>query len=106
MSAHLPPQHYTHERKDVATLDIPGAFLTTRMPNEEKKVHPVLEGQIAELLAKIAHDMFQEYVHHNQGQAYIYCLLNVALSGTLKVAISFGRNDGKPEDARVCDQSL
>ena len=79
-----------YERRDVATLDIPGAFLQTRMPNGEKKVHVVLEGRIAELLAKIAPDVYREYVHHRRGQAYIHCLLNVALYG--KQLSCFGRN--------------
>jgi hypothetical protein len=55
----------------------------------EKKVHVELEGRIAELLAKIAPDIYQEYVHHKRGQAYIYHLLNVALYGTLKAALLF-----------------
>ena len=78
-----------YEKRDVATLDIPGAFLQTRMPDGEEKVHVMLEGRIAELLAKIAPDVYQEYVHHKQGQAYIYCMLNVALYGTLKAALLF-----------------
>ena len=74
--------------RDVATVDIPWAFLQTKMPSEEK-VHVVLEGRIAELLAKIAPDVYQKFVHHRRGQAYIYCLLNVALYGTLKAALLF-----------------
>ena len=74
-----------YERRDVATLDIPGAFLQTRMPDGEEKVHVMLEGRIAELLAKIAPGVYQEYVHHKQGQAYIYCVLNVAFYGVNKI---------------------
>jgi hypothetical protein len=78
-----------YEGRDVATLDIPGAFLQTRMPPTEDKVHVVLDGRMAELLAKISPETYQEYVHHKRGQAYIYCLLNVALYGTLKAAVLF-----------------
>ena len=28
-----------HEKRDVATVDIPGAFLQTKMPNNEDDVH-------------------------------------------------------------------
>jgi hypothetical protein len=52
-----------YEKRDVATVDIPGAFLQTKMPSD-KKVHVVLEGRIAELLAKITPDVYREFVHH------------------------------------------
>ena len=80
------------ERRDVATVDIPGAFIQTKMPKDEKDVHVVLDGHMAELLAKIAPETYQEYIHQRRGQAYIYCKLNVALYGTLKAALLSGRN--------------
>ena len=52
----------------------------------------VLGEKIEELLAKICPDTYQKYVHHKRGQAHIYYKLNVALYGTLKAAIRFGRN--------------
>jgi hypothetical protein len=33
-----------YERRDVVTLDIPGAFLQTKMPADEKNVHVILDG--------------------------------------------------------------
>eukprot|EP00804_Cyclotella_cryptica_P027764 CCRYP_009202-RA/>CCRYP_009202-RA protein AED:0.72 eAED:0.12 QI:0/-1/0/1/-1/1/1/0/1137 len=80
-----------HEGRDAATLDIPGAFLQTKMPKDEDVVHVVLDGRMAELLAKISPETYQEYVHHKREQAYIYCQLNVALYGTLKAAVLFWR---------------
>jgi len=77
------------ERRDVATVDIPGAFLQTKMPENEEDVHIVLDGRMAELLAKIAPETYQQYVHHRRGQAYIYCKVNVAIYGTLKAALLF-----------------
>jgi len=44
---------------------------------------------MAELLAKIAPKIYQEYVHQRQGQAYIYCRVNVAIYGTLKTTLLF-----------------
>ena len=85
----------SHEKRDVATVDIPGAFLQTKMPQNEDDVHVVLDGKIAELLAKIFPDTYQKYVHHKRGQAYIYCKLNVALYGTLKAAILFWKKLSK-----------
>ena len=62
------------------------------MPKNEDGVQVVLDGKIAELLAKRCPDTYQKYVHHKRVQAYIYCKLNVDLYGTLKAAIFFGRN--------------
>jgi len=36
------------EHRDVATVDIPGAFLQTRMPEDERDVHVILDGRMAE----------------------------------------------------------
>ena len=73
----------------MATLDIPGAFLQTKMPSDEKVVHVVLDGRMAELLTRISPETYQRYVHHKRGQKLIYCQLNVALYGTLKAALLF-----------------
>jgi hypothetical protein len=78
-----------YEGRDVATVDIPGAFLQTKMPEDEEPVHVILDGRMAELLAKISPETYQEYVAHKRGQAFIYCKLNVALYGTLKAALLF-----------------
>ena len=58
-----------HEKRDISTVDIPGAFLQTKVPKNEDDVHVVLDGKIAELLAKICPDTYQQYVHHKRGQA-------------------------------------
>ena len=78
------------EKRDVATVDIPGAFLQTKMPNKEKDIHVVLDGRMAEILVKIAPETYQECVSQKKrGQAYIYCRVNVAIYGTLKAALLF-----------------
>ena len=78
-----------YEKRDVATQDIADAFLQTKMPNDEKDVHVMLVGRMAELLAKISPETYQKYIHHRRGQSYIYCKVNVAIYGTLKVALLF-----------------
>ena len=50
-----------HEKRDVATVDIPGAFFQTKMPKIEDDVHVVLYGKTAELLAKICPFTYQKY---------------------------------------------
>jgi hypothetical protein len=77
------------EEQGVATCDIPGAFLQTKLPDDEEEIQVVLDGRMAELLAKILPETYQNYVHLKRGQAYIYCKLTVALYVTLKVALLF-----------------
>ena len=42
------------EKRHVATIDIPGAFLSTKIPKGEDNVHLILDGRMVELLAIIA----------------------------------------------------
>ena len=79
----------TSEKRDGFTVNIPEAFLQTKMPKGEDDVHVILDGRMAELLAKIATKTYQEYVHQRQGQAYIYCRVNAVMYGTLKTALMF-----------------
>ena len=65
-------------------VDIPGAFFQTKVPKGEDNVHVILDGQMTELLAKIAPNSYQDYVHQRQRQIYIYCCVNVVIFGTLK----------------------
>lgn len=80
-----------YKKCDVTTLNMPGAFLQTKLPAGKKEVRVILDGRMAELLAKITPDVYQKYIHHKRGQPYIYCKLNVALYGTLKATLLFWR---------------
>ena len=84
-----------HQGRDVATVDIPGAFLQTKWPKGEKDVHVMLDGEMAMLLAKVDPATYMKYIHHRRGQPYIYCRLNVALYGTLLAAVLFWRKLSK-----------
>ena len=77
------------EKRDVATVDIPSAFLQTKMPKDKDDVHIILDGRMVNVLANIAPETCQEYVHQRRGQSYIYCRVNVTMYGTLKTALLF-----------------
>ena len=95
------------EKRDVATVDIPGAFLQTKMPKEEKDFHVILDGRMAKLLAKITPETYQEYVSQKCGQAYIYCRVNFAIYETLKATLLFRKNHiYQSEDAWIRKQSI
>ena len=67
------------EKRDIGTVDIPGEFLQTKIPKGEDDVHVILDGRMAELLAKIDPKTNQEYVHQRRGQTYIYLRMNFAI---------------------------
>ena len=77
------------EKRGVATVDILGEFLQTKMPKDKDDVHFILDGRMAKLLASFTPETYQEYVHQRRGQAYKYYCVNVAIYGTLKAALLF-----------------
>jgi hypothetical protein len=74
------------EGRDVATADIPGAFMQTDM---EDTVHMMLEGPMAELLVKIDPKLYQKYLMVKNGKPIVYVQLKKALYGTLQAALLF-----------------
>jgi Reverse transcriptase (RNA-dependent DNA polymerase)/Zinc knuckle len=74
------------EHRDVATVDIPGAFMQADM---DEVVHMRLEGKMAELLVKINPKIYRKYVQNINGKPVLYVELKKALYGTLKAALLF-----------------
>jgi hypothetical protein len=74
------------EDRDIATVDIPGAFMQADM---EDLVHMKLEGKMAELLVKLNPKLYRKYVQAQNGKQVLYVKLKKVLYGTLKVALLF-----------------
>jgi len=74
------------EYRDVATVDIPGAFMQADM---DEKVHMRLEGKMAELLVRCEPILYRKYVQVEGGKTVLYVELRKALYGTLKAALLF-----------------
>ena len=74
------------ERGDVATVDIPGAFMQAYMVGN---VHMKLEGKIADLLMELEPDLYRKYVQNLNGKSTMYVRLKKALYGTLQAALLF-----------------
>jgi hypothetical protein len=68
------------EGRDIATADIPGAFLQSDM---DEKVHMRLDGTMAELLVKIEPTLYQKFLQTEHGKPVLYVELRKALYGTL-----------------------
>ena len=64
----------THERRDVALIDIPNTFVQTRLEdNGDKAVSMLLQGKLAKLMAKIAPKIYSKYVIINKkGETVLY----------------------------------
>jgi hypothetical protein len=77
------------EGRDVATCDIPGAFMQSDMKG---KVVMKLEGVMAEVILKIDPKLYTKYIAKENGKDVIYVILQKALYGTLQAALLFWQN--------------
>jgi hypothetical protein len=75
-----------YEGRDVATVDIPGAFMQADM---DDLVHLRLTGQMVDLLLDIDQDKYATFVTQEGKEKVIYVELIKALYGTLKAAKLF-----------------
>ena len=62
------------------------------MPKEKEDIHVILDGRMAELLAKIAKETYQEYVSQRHNEAHMYCSVNVVIYKILKAMLLFWKN--------------
>jgi hypothetical protein len=57
------------EEGDVATVDIPGAFMQADI---DEVVHVRFEGEIAEMLVRMDSKLYGKYVRDENGKAVLY----------------------------------
>ena len=77
------------ERRDVATVDILGAFM---QGDQDQTVHMRLEGALAELLTKCDPKLYPQYVVTENKKPLLYMELIKALYETLHATLIFWRN--------------
>ena len=77
------------EGRDVATTDIPGAFMQTDINDT---VYVRLSGPLATLLAKVDKDKYEKFVVEEGGKPVIYVRLKKALYGTLNASLLFWKD--------------
>jgi hypothetical protein len=75
-----------HEKRDVAIIDVPGAFMQADM---DDTVYMRIEGKMAELLVALDPNYYNQYAEIHNGKMILYVLLQKALYGTLKAALLF-----------------
>jgi hypothetical protein len=75
------------ENRDVAVIDIPGAFMQVDLDDET--IHVRLTGKMVELLLEIDHKMYEPYLVRERGEMIMYVELLKALYGTMRAARLF-----------------
>ena len=78
------------EERDVAVIDIPNAFIQTRVENEKDVVYIRVRGVLVELLIEITPDVYGPYVKldNNGNKVLILQCLN-AIYGTMFVSLLY-----------------
>jgi hypothetical protein len=74
------------EGRDVAIVDVPGAFLTADM---EEVVYMCLRGKMCELMVKTAPEIYRKYVFIENNRQVLYVKLQKALQDCLRNALMF-----------------
>jgi hypothetical protein len=75
-----------HEGREVAVVDVPGAFMQADM---DELVYVRFTGKMVELLLEIDYEMYAPYVTIENGEKVMYVELLKALYGTLRAARLF-----------------
>ena len=79
------------ERRDVATIDLPSAYISARQP-EGEVVHMVIRGKLAELMVEAEPTTYRKYLTVDRnGNAVLYVKIARALYGLIKSALLFYR---------------
>ena len=76
------------EGRDVAVVDIPGAYLIVDMDDE---AHVVFRGTLAEMLVADDPALYCPFVSNETGKAVLYVRLHKALYGCQKLHCCFTR---------------
>jgi hypothetical protein len=79
-----------HEGRDVAVIDISNAFVQTRLEDDANKAIMRLRGKLAELVVKVAPEIYTKYVIINsKGETVLYVRLLNALYDIMKAALLY-----------------
>ena len=78
------------EDRDVATIDIPNAFIQTRVHNPKDRVFIRIKGILVDMLLKIAPEVYQEYVTlDKRGNKQLICECMNAIYGTMVASLLY-----------------
>ena len=78
------------EKRDVATVDIPGAFMQSDM--EGRDTYMKIEGKMVDILSKVDPSLYEEHATIENGKKVLYVKLKKALYGTVQASLLFWKN--------------
>ena len=78
------------EVRDVASVDIPGAFMQSDM--EGPDTYMELEGKTSHILSNIDPKLYTTFIRKENGRLVMYVKLKKALYGTIQAALLFWKN--------------
>ena len=77
----------SHKVREVATIDISGAYLHT---NTDEEIVMLLRGKLAELMAEVEPKLYHKYIQKDKkGNSILYVKMQKALYGLLRNALLF-----------------
>ena len=79
------------EQRNVATVDIPNAFIQTKIPQEEGQERIILKirGKLVDILGEIDPDTYSQFVTYERNEKVLYCAVLRAIYGMLTSALLF-----------------
>ena len=77
------------EGRDVATVDIPNAFIQTEIPQEGERTILKIRGKLVDMLIAIDPGTYAPYVSYERGDKILYCNVLKAIYGMLVSALLF-----------------
>ena len=75
-----------HERRSIAVVDIPGAYLHASMKHDKRRVLMKLQGKFVDFMCK-ANNKYAQYVTYERGKKVLYLKLLRALYGCIESAL-------------------
>jgi hypothetical protein len=77
------------EGRDVATVDIPNAFVQTDIPDGDEKIIMKIKGALVDMLVEIDPELYRDHVVYEEGSKVLYVQVLKAIYGMLQSAILF-----------------
>ncbi len=80
-----------HENRDVATIDVPNAFIQTEVEYKEGEEWITLkvQGVLVDMLVKMEPEIYKDRIVYENGKKTIYMIVLKAIYGMLQLALLF-----------------
>jgi hypothetical protein len=80
------------EKRDVAVIDIPNAFIQTKVEDEKDMAFIIIRGVLVDILVEIAPDVYKKYVRDDRkGVKQLLVQCQNALYGTMVASLLYYR---------------